>query len=211
MQECADSWSGWALGDDLLERGTGKLLWPKLLRDEAVLVPQPCHIMRSTTVNDGSPQSRCTVHPGCRYSRNDLGNCAADHVRPYKAVVPAGTDSYPAHVCRYGMGYYKRHFVCLACRSSFKRDWPDEREQLCPRCGATMIDAGHDLAVPRRRDAAGWKVLSVVLRAGLTFHSCGCGGPGFRPRTPAEVRARRIAAVRLSASLREALQRTEVA
>ncbi|MFF2511112.1 hypothetical protein [Streptomyces sp. NPDC058086] len=62
----------------------------------------------------------------------------------------------------------------------------------------------------RRRDAAGWQTVGVVLKAGLTFHSCGCGGPGFRPRTPAEVRARRIAAMRLGVPLREALQRTEV-
>lgn len=113
-------------------------------------------------------------------------------------------------MCRYGMVYYKRHFVCLTCRSSFKRDWQDEHEQPCPCCGAAMIDAGQDLAVPRRRDAAGWKALSVVLKAGLTFHSCGCGGPGFRPRTPAEVRARQIAAVRLGIPLQEALQLTEV-
>jgi len=113
-------------------------------------------------------------------------------------------------MCRYGMASYKHHFVCLACRSSFKRDRVDGREQPCPRCGAAMIDAGYDLAVPRRRDVAGWKALGVVLRAGLTFHSCGCGGPGFRPRTPAQVRARRIAAVRLGVPLREALQRTEV-
>ncbi|WP_282699232.1 ATP-binding protein [Streptomyces sp. CC219B] len=27
VQECADSWGGWALGDDVLGRGAGKLLW----------------------------------------------------------------------------------------------------------------------------------------------------------------------------------------
>lgn len=27
VQECADSWGGWSLGDDLLGRGAGKLLW----------------------------------------------------------------------------------------------------------------------------------------------------------------------------------------
>jgi hypothetical protein len=50
-------------------------------------VPQPCHIVRSTTVNDGPPQSRCAVLLGCRYSRNDLGNSTADHARPYKVAV----------------------------------------------------------------------------------------------------------------------------
>lgn len=50
-------------------------------------VPQPCHFVRSTTANDGSPQSRCAVHLGSSYSRRDLGKCAADHVRPYKAAL----------------------------------------------------------------------------------------------------------------------------
>jgi len=50
-------------------------------------VPRPCHIVRSTTVNDGSPQSRCAVDLGSRYSRSDLGSPASDHVRPYKAEV----------------------------------------------------------------------------------------------------------------------------
>ncbi|MEV0175398.1 ATP-binding protein [Streptomyces sp. NPDC050803] len=27
VQECADSWGGWPLGDDILGRGAGKLLW----------------------------------------------------------------------------------------------------------------------------------------------------------------------------------------
>jgi hypothetical protein len=58
-----------------------------LLRGEAVPMPQPCHIVRSTTVNDGSPQSRCAVHLGCRYGRRDVGEHAADHGRPYKADV----------------------------------------------------------------------------------------------------------------------------
>ncbi len=35
-------------------------------------VPQPCHIVRSTTVNDGSPQSRCPVQLGYCYTRSDL-------------------------------------------------------------------------------------------------------------------------------------------
>lgn len=72
-----------------------------------------------------------------------------------------------------------------------------------------MIDAGYDLAVPRRRDTRGWRALEAVLQAGLTFHSCGCDGPGFRPRTPAEVRERRSAAARLQLPEAEALQRAE--
>ncbi|GES29203.1 hypothetical protein AB0G60_24270 [Streptomyces angustmyceticus] len=53
----------------------------------------------------------------------------------------------------------------------------------CPQCRAELIDAGADLAVPKRRDNAGWRALEAVLRAGLTFHD-GCCGTG-----PATARA----------------------
>lgn len=46
-----------------------------------------CHIVRSATVNDGSPLSRCVADPGWPYSRSDLGVSVPDHVRPYEAVV----------------------------------------------------------------------------------------------------------------------------
>ncbi|MEU2739907.1 ATP-binding protein [Streptomyces sp. NPDC007095] len=36
VQEYADSWGGWALGDDLLGRGAGKLLWFEVGGDGAV-------------------------------------------------------------------------------------------------------------------------------------------------------------------------------
>ncbi|WP_406840662.1 hypothetical protein ACICHK_38875 [Streptomyces sp. AHU1] len=70
-----------------------------------------------------------------------------------------------------------------------------------------MIDAGFDLAVPRRGDKGAWKALEATLRAGLTFHSCGCDGPGYRPRTAAEVRERRRAAKRLGLPERATLKR----
>jgi hypothetical protein len=70
-----------------------------------------------------------------------------------------------------------------------------------------MINAGFDLAVPRRTDKGAWKALEAVLRAGLTFHSCGCGGPGYRPRASAEVRARRLAAKRLGLPEQATLKR----
>ncbi|RKS71198.1 hypothetical protein BZB76_5685 [Actinomadura pelletieri DSM 43383] len=92
-------------------------------------------------------------------------------------------------MCRYGEARYKTHYVCLPCRATFKLDFAPERERPCPHCRLPMIDAGRDLAAPRRTDRAGWRALNVVLNAGLDFHSCGCEGPGFRPRTPAQVRA----------------------
>jgi hypothetical protein len=58
-----------------------------------------------------------------------------------------------------------------------------------------MVGAGHDFAAPRRRDKSGWAAVAAVLEAGLRyegFETCGCGrDPKFRPRTGAQVRARR--------------------
>ncbi|MFC4562041.1 hypothetical protein ACFO4E_09255 [Nocardiopsis mangrovi] len=70
-----------------------------------------------------------------------------------------------------------------------------------------MTDAGPDLAVPPRRDTRAWRALEATLRAGITFHSCGCGGPGYRPRTWPQVRERREAARRLGVAEYAVLQR----
>jgi predicted RNA-binding Zn-ribbon protein involved in translation (DUF1610 family) len=86
-----------------------------------------------------------------------------------------------------------RHFVCVLCHRSHKKrvEWGEEpRKHACPRCGANLIDAGHDLAVPKKTDVSGWRALTALLNAGVTFHSSCCEGPGWRPRTPREVRER---------------------
>nr|WP_223188837.1 hypothetical protein [Streptomyces sp. TRM68416] len=73
--------------------------------------------------------------------------------------------------------------------------------------------AGHDFAAPRRRDTKAWTVVAVVLAAGLRYEgleACGCGKePRFRPRTRAQVRARRIAAARTGTPLAELLGRPD--
>ncbi|GAA2781894.1 hypothetical protein GCM10020219_061730 [Nonomuraea dietziae] len=43
---------------------------------------------------------------------------------------------------------------------------------------------------PRQRDNAAWRVLSLLLHSGVRFHKSCCGGPGYRPRTLSEARAR---------------------
>ncbi|MEU1626556.1 deoxyxylulose-5-phosphate synthase [Streptomyces sp. NPDC020096] len=88
----------------------------------------------------------------------------------------------------------RSHFVCLPCRVSVKKtpDRHQARTGRCPRCGGELIDVGTAFAAPRRADTAAWRALSAVLRAGLRFHSSDCmgSGPGYRPRTPREVRIR---------------------
>ncbi|GAA2086011.1 hypothetical protein GCM10009759_06360 [Kitasatospora saccharophila] len=105
------------------------------------------------------------------------------------------------------------HYVCVACRLSFKGSpWPI-RKQVCPGCRGELVFAGHDFAAPRRRDTKAWSVVAAVLAEGLTYdHRPGCGCtrlPSFRPRTRAQVRARRRAAERLGVPLAVALARRD--
>jgi hypothetical protein len=87
--------------------------------------------------------------------------------------------------------------VCLPCRVSWKLGYePGAAPRVCPRCRGPLINAGFDLAIPRRRDLAGWRTLAATLRAGVRFFSCGCSGPGYRPRRWSEVRDRRTVAAR---------------
>lgn len=111
-------------------------------------------------------------------------------------------------MCTYAMVPYKVHYVCVACRRSRKDAW-DGATHRCPSCRGPMACAGHDFAAPRRRDDSGWAAVAAVLEAGLRyegFETCGCGrDPEFRPRTAAQVRARRRVAARRGLPDAEAL------
>lgn len=100
------------------------------------------------------------------------------------------------------------HYVCLPCRASFKKpaDYDRVRADVCPQCEGQLLNAGSAFAVPKRRDKAAWRALSVVLLAGLRFRQGCCGdGPGYRPRTPREVRERLAHAAETGNPLQEAL------
>ena len=88
----------------------------------------------------------------------------------------------------------RSHFVCLPCRVCVKRapDREGARSAGCPRCGVRLTDVGAAFAAPRRSHCAAWRALAAVLHAGLRFHTSDCmgSGPGYRPRTPREVRVR---------------------
>jgi len=53
-------------------------------------------------------------------------------------------------------------------------------------------------------------VLSVLLHAGIRFHKSCCGGPGYRPRTLAEIRERRAYAKATGEPFARALMRHEI-
>lgn len=98
-------------------------------------------------------------------------------------------------MCRYGFGHYKPHFACFACRKGWKRRRRDdvdpdgdEHPARCPECGAPMAEMGLDFQAPPHDKVRAWRVLETLWEVGETFHSCGCGGPGYRPRDPAALR-----------------------
>ncbi|MCQ4212670.1 hypothetical protein [Streptomyces longispororuber] len=115
-------------------------------------------------------------------------------------------------MCRYAEKTYKPHYACVRCRVAFKRH-PGPGGHRCPRCAEPMLCAGRDFAAPRRRDTSAWTVVAAVLNAGLRYEgrdACGCGRDrSFRPRTRAQLRARRVAAARTGVPLAEVLGRPD--
>lgn len=105
------------------------------------------------------------------------------------------------------MSHGKTSFVCLPCRASYKQFHGPDRERRCPRCARVMIHAGSAFAPPLRRDKDTWRVLSVLLYAGIDFHKSCCGGPGWRPITLREVKARTVYARRTGEPVVRALKR----
>jgi hypothetical protein len=50
-----------------------------------------------------------------------------------------------------------------------------------------MVNAGHDFSAPKKQNIRQWKKVASLLRENINFNSCGCAGPGYRPRTLREV------------------------
>jgi hypothetical protein len=95
-------------------------------------------------------------------------------------------------MCRYTRHPVKTHWGCPPCRYTDKRTWRGYRPEdtpACPRCDAPMLDLGRDFKAPRRADRRQWRKVEVLAGAGITFDSCGCSGPGPRPRTLADARS----------------------
>jgi len=99
-------------------------------------------------------------------------------------------------MCRYAMyGPYKDIYACFQCRKVFKQASDRElsnhdvqkRTYKCPQCGGTMNDMGHDFKAPKLNDVKQWRKVELLYNNGFTYHSCGCGGPGYRPAKLSEV------------------------
>lgn len=58
----------------------------------------------------------------------------------------------------------------------------------CPECGGQMIDMGLDFKPPKQSDAKAWNILQGMYRVGHAFHTCGCNGPGWIPKSTGDYR-----------------------
>ncbi|WP_221420238.1 hypothetical protein [Fulvivirga sp. M361] len=90
------------------------------------------------------------------------------------------------------MTRYKPHYACFNCRKTFKRrllfdiqggicQTDESTPAKCPECGNLMADMGLDFKSPRKSDIKAWNHLSTLYKVGITYHSCGCTGPGYIP------------------------------
>lgn len=85
---------------------------------------------------------------------------------------------------------YKSHYACFTCRKAFKRrllrdinrNETQEKPALCPDCGSMMADMGKDFEAPKKDDIKKWRHFENLYQVGISFHSCGCTGPGFIPK-----------------------------
>lgn len=101
-------------------------------------------------------------------------------------------------MCRYAMASYKPHYACFECRKTFKRrllgdiqggynkEAPDNPAK-CPECGNIMANMGLDFESPKKKDIKAWNHISLLYKVDITFHSCGCNGPGFIPNDSDEL------------------------
>lgn len=58
----------------------------------------------------------------------------------------------------------------------------EEQPFKCPQCGGIMISMGLDFKSPKKEDVRAWSHIESLYEVGITFHSCGCSGPGYIPR-----------------------------
>ncbi|TVT40074.1 hypothetical protein FNT36_11255 [Hymenobacter setariae] len=98
-------------------------------------------------------------------------------------------------MCRYAMTTYKAHYACFDCRKTFKRRLlhdvaRDESKSVaakCPDCAQVAANMGLDFKSPSKDDVKAWQHLRSLYVVGVTYHSCGCSGPGYIPATTGEL------------------------
>lgn len=96
------------------------------------------------------------------------------------------------------MTKYKPHYACFECRKTFKRRLEkdiyggfnkliEQFSSKCPECGNLMANMGLDFESPQKKDIKKWQHIATLYEVGITFHSCGCSGPGYIPSNSNEL------------------------
>ena len=99
-------------------------------------------------------------------------------------------------MCRYAYDQYSCRWACFDCQKAFKgysaheMPWGTHKDltKICPDCGHDMVDLGQDFKPPKKNAKNQWKKIKLLYNKGITFHSCGCNGPGYRPKTYSEAK-----------------------
>ena len=92
-------------------------------------------------------------------------------------------------MCRHAQHVYKQHLACFTCRKVWRQERMDGSPPLCPDCKNALVDMGKDFKAPRTNATAQWAKAEALMKNGIRFTSCGCGGPGPMPQRLNEVEA----------------------
>jgi len=86
-----------------------------------------------------------------------------------------GNDARCCHYCRKTTSFYRKHYVCFVCRTSFKSKHETQLKETvdggqlrevqsehylgarCPCCGRDADQVGYDFRAPKKKDAKEWK------------------------------------------------------
>jgi hypothetical protein len=84
----------------------------------------------------------------------------------------------------------KPHHACFSCRKVFRPTGEVFARGTCPECRRPLASMGICFKAPRQADVRQWRKVEILYKQGYTYRweSCCPGhGPGFRPRTLAEI------------------------
>lgn len=87
-------------------------------------------------------------------------------------------------MCRYGINpNYRNHYICIPCRNHKKGGgfYATKITPVCEFCGEEMINMGMDFHAPRKKAINQWKKVDLIKNT--KWGSCGCDGPGRKPKT----------------------------
>jgi len=92
-------------------------------------------------------------------------------------------------MCRYSEHSYKTHYACLNCFYTTKLQYrPWNNNPKCTTCGNEMRHMGRDFHAPRRANKRQWTKIKLLASINMIYDSCGCYGPGKRPKTLREAK-----------------------